>query len=710
MQMNRRTLSQASMLAMAMAAAAGPAFSQTGQIALTAAAPVAAPDPASDGLADIIVTAEKRSTSAQRTPAAITIVSGDALASRGITNIQQAQVLAPALHLGQEGTSTQAFIRGVGITHDSINIEPQVAINYNGVYMPREATGGSNLFDVQSIEVLPGPQGTLYGRSATGGVLNVNFKRPSTEFGGDFLAETGNYSFVHLVGAIDAPLSPAALFRVAAMYNRRDGYTTTGSGKDDDFGVRVSTILTPADRLSIFLWGSYVSHRGSVPNAVNSPVLDPAHPYNDLQPPCCQPFGQTQSKPMHEDVYSVGGDLNYQLGDVKISYIPGYINVSNRATEGLGGVPLSYSYKVEQQSNELRVNTTIHRLELLGGLYQFNQEYRDYLWQLPFGNVYDIPLSKEYGVAGYAQGIYSVTDTIRVTGGGRYSSTKRSAFGREFLGAGAPNPPYSFAATYDHFDFKLGVEMDIAPRSLAYASVQTGYNPGTYNTSPSLPLLPRGFLPTKLTSYTVGIKNRFLDNRLQLNAEGYYYDYKDLLVAAFNVLTGNEVVQNAKKVQIYGLQLDARYALGPNTSVYASGNYLHAENKDFVIPQFMAPAINLNGQTPPYSPRLTLNLGATQTIPLGAHGKLIAQVDSHHESSTFTQFDHAPGTFVAAYWETDLSLTYVFPGDHLSFAGWARNVEDTVHIATAGSGGIPGPGAAILDRPRTFGARLAYSF
>lgn len=670
-----------------------------------------APKVASDGLADIVVTAEKRSVSGQKAPSAITVISGDALEARGIQNIQQAQVLAPSVKLGAEATSTQAFIRGVGLTLDTANIEPLVAINFNGILMPREATGGANIFDVDRVEILPGPQGTLYGRSASGGVINVGFKRPGTTLGGDLLLELGNFDQRHAAGAIDLPASDALRFRIAANYNNRDGYTRTGSGAEDDFGVRLSTIVEPTERLSVFAWGSYISHRGSIPNAVNKPFLNPADPYNDLQPAGLQPFGQTQRGSLHQDIYIAGGEANYHGDGFTITYIPGYTSVDTLAFNNLAGLPNSFAYTIRQHSNDLRLSTAIgSRLQVLGGIYEFNQVYRNYRFTLPFGNVSDIPYSLEAGVSGFAQGIYSLTDRLRLTAGGRYSTTRRRAEANEYLGAGIPSRPFSFNEHYNHFDYKVGIEADIGSRSLAYAVVQTGYSPGTFNTSPSLPLLPAGFLPTKLTSYTLGTKNRFFHNRLQLNLEGFYYNYTDLLISALNALTGQQTVSNAKKVELYGAQLDVRVTPTSSTELYASIGYLHAENKDFIIPQFNAPSVNLNGLSPPYSPRWTLNFGGSKTLSLGGGYKLVGRADSHYESISYSQFDRAPGTDSPAYWKTDASIAFVPRGERLTVGIWANNIENTVHLAIGGSGGVPGPAAVVLDRPRTYGLRMAYKF
>ncbi|WP_313805922.1 TonB-dependent receptor domain-containing protein [Sphingobium sp.] len=663
------------------------------------------------GLVDIIVTAEKRSVSSQRAAAAITAITSDEITARGIQNVLQVQNLVPALKLAQEGSTAVAFIRGVGVAIN-LNTDPGVSVNFNGTNIPRDVTGATNMFDVERVEVLPGPQGTIYGRSASGGVINVDFKRPGKEMGGDFQVEYGNYDFVHLSGAIDLPASETARFRIAANYNKRDGYLSSGSGAEDDLGFRLSTVLEPTDRLSVFLWGSYIAHRGSFPNGVNYPFLDPDHPYNDLQPAAYQAFGPVSEGTFHQDVYLAGGQVDYKGDGFTLSYIPAYSRAKADTYYFYGGVPIVFDYSVDQQSNELKLATDPgSRLQVLGGLYQFRMSYKDFVVGLPFGNVYDFPLSKLYGVSAYAQFTYSLNPALRVVVGGRYSSTKRHAEVNENLGVGVPPQPFTFSKRYNRADWKAGIEADVGPASMAYATIQTGFNPGTFNTNPSVPGSKPGVDPTKLLSYTAGIKNRFFNNRVQFNVEGFYYDYRDLLVTAANVRTGVTQAYNAKKVEIYGMQVDTRYAPTSRTEFHASVGYLHAENKDFIFPDPSGGAdIDLTGLTPIYAPRWTINVGASQTIPLRSGAEIVLRADNHTESHAWAQFDHAPGTRTGSYSKTDLSISFSPAGKPFSLTGWVQNVENARQTSLAVSGGIPGPAAIVLARPRTYGVRMGFDF
>src|SRR5271154_4111743 len=169
-------------------------------LSASAIRPVIAADamPAADALAEITVTAEKQSTTLQKPAAAVTAIPADLLIDAGITDLRQAQMIVPSVRFQAEGNNTQVFIRGVGANLDFANVEPNVAFNFAGVYLPREATSAA-FFDVQQLEVLPGSQGTLYGRSAIGGTINLTPAKPRFDNDGETTLEVGNYSYVHVM-------------------------------------------------------------------------------------------------------------------------------------------------------------------------------------------------------------------------------------------------------------------------------------------------------------------------------------------------------------------------------------------------------------------------------------------------------------------------------------------------------------------------------
>jgi iron complex outermembrane recepter protein len=201
-------------------------------------------------LEEVVVTATKQTSSLQKTPAAVTVLSGDSLISAGITDIRAAQDFVPSVRFQAEGTSTEIYIRGVGGTLDDPQVEPPTSFNFNGIYVPREATSVP-LYDVAQIEVLPGPQGTLYGRSSLGGAVNINFNRPAKEFQTRAELEAGNYSLIHVSAVQNAPIGDTFAVRLAVDDLQHRGYMTSGSDSQRDFSARLGILYEPNDQFSI---------------------------------------------------------------------------------------------------------------------------------------------------------------------------------------------------------------------------------------------------------------------------------------------------------------------------------------------------------------------------------------------------------------------------------------------------------------------------
>ncbi len=159
----------------------------------------------------------------------------------------------PAVRFQAEGNNTQVFIRGVGANLDFPNVEPNVAFNFAGIYLPREATSAA-FFDVAQLEILPGSQGTLYGRSAIGGTINLAPTKPGFDNDGETMLEVGNHSAVHVTVTQNFKAAESVALRAAVDYAYNDGFEVTGADSKNDLSVRLSTIINPIDRLSIYLW------------------------------------------------------------------------------------------------------------------------------------------------------------------------------------------------------------------------------------------------------------------------------------------------------------------------------------------------------------------------------------------------------------------------------------------------------------------------
>jgi iron complex outermembrane recepter protein len=197
-----------------------------------------------DHLQEVVVTAEKRSENVQRAPATISVVSGDDLKTRGIQDISESTVMFSSVKLGQISGTVHMYIRGIGAEQDRASIDPLSAMTQNGIVLPREITG-NNLFDVGTIEVLPGPQSTLYGASSAGGIVSVTTNRPTKRQEGSAIVEIGNYDFKHFTAVQNVPLSDTLAIRAAFDGAFHDGYQTSGADSEDQIAGRISALYQP---------------------------------------------------------------------------------------------------------------------------------------------------------------------------------------------------------------------------------------------------------------------------------------------------------------------------------------------------------------------------------------------------------------------------------------------------------------------------------
>ncbi len=658
----------------------------------------------------ITVTAQKITEDLQKSASAVTAIQGDILVAAGVHDIRAAQNLVPSVRFQAENASTEIYMRGVGSTLDLPNIEPPTAFNFNGVYIPREGTS-VGFFDIARLEVLPGPQGTLYGRSALGGAVNVSFKRPTRQLETEGVLEAGNYSLLHGTLAQNLPVTDDLALRAAFDYIDHDGYLRTGADSKDDYAGRLSALYQPRDDLELYFWVHGAKKDGKSPNLVrrgyndgnfdgDPMAFDHDDPWNDI----ISPEAPTASGQDYENLVT-GAEVNWDLGDMTLTYIPGYFYLDWAADYWLEDIPAFLSAHYNQVTQELRLASDAGgRWQWLAGLYYYRVS-NDGDFIVGGFPLAQISHNRREGLAGFGQATYGLTDTLRLTFGGRYSQDDIEGKGQTAFGES-----YEASEDYDNFDWKLGLEADLGARSMAYATVQTGYQPGTYNLFPGTAEQDNLVDPADLTAYTIGIKSRFLDDRLQVNDEFFYYDYRDLLVQSFNLNTGLLTTFNAQKVKIYGNQLDVLFQATSRDLFNLSVGWLHAEYDDFIVP----PDVNIGmdnrdfgGYTLQYAPEWTVSAGYHHDFEF-SRGYLRARVETRYESSFWGTFTHSRGTEQDDYTKSDASLTWHSDDADWSLGVWIRNIENEAVLAATTTGQYGPYGNAFIEPPRTYGVRFTF--
>ncbi|QUT04623.1 TonB-dependent receptor [Sphingobium phenoxybenzoativorans] len=675
----------------------------------------------SGGIEDIVVTAQKRSENLQKTPAAVTALSPEVLTQAGVTDLRSVQALVPAARFQPEGNTTQVFLRGIGSNLDFASIEQSVSFNFNGIYIPREGTSAP-LYDLERIEALPGPQGTLYGRSAIGGTVNVSFARPKhkTEISG--VLEAGNYSLLHGTVVGNAPLTDTLAIRLAVDYIYHKGYMETGSDSKDTISARIGLLYEPNSDVSIYWWG-YTAHKyGSTPNLVNK-GLDPNtftfsenaflrdRPWDDLRPGALAgtaPFGQPTRSEQNYRNWVTGAEVNFNLSDdVKLTYIPGYFFLHSEVEPyWLGVIPAYKLDRYKEITQELRLSGNSGKLDWLLGLYGYRVTGRGQgrvLINTPLEFFSSNVLSNKLeGAAIFGQGTYSISDPLRVTIGGRLGTDRRRANG---ISLEDQVTPYAFRNTYKRFDYKVGVEFDVAPQIMLYATYQTGYQPGTYNETFATPTQTNAVKTATLDAISGGFKARFFDNKLQINNEVFFYTYKDLFMQQYDASKAYNQIFNAAKVTIPGNELDIVFQPTRDDQLKLNVSYIKARNKDFITPA----GDNYNGFSTPYAADWTISGGYYHDFHFGS-GYLRAQGDARYESSFWSDFVHTPGVRQKAYVKANANITYYADNGGWSFGAWIKNITNEAVIAATAAAGIPGPATAYLEAPRTYGVRGTFNF
>ncbi|KKC27009.1 TonB-dependent receptor [Sphingomonas sp. SRS2] len=677
---------------------------------------------ATGGLEEIVVTAQKRSENIQKTPAAVTAFTGNALVQSGTTDLRAVQNIVPGARFQQEGATTQVILRGVGSNLDFGAIEPTVAFNVNGIFTPREGTS-QPLFDLDRIEVLPGPQGTLYGRNALGGTINISFKRPTHDLETSAVLEGGNYDLMHATVVQNVPLGEGVAARAAIDFTKRDGYMESGAYSKDDIAARLGLLFDRTEGFTAYLWGQYTKRDGSPSNLVNK-GFDPVtgqfskdaflrdRPWDDLRvgafaDPSALPFGQPIAEKQKYNLYNFGAQFDLEVADgVTLTYVPGYFHLDSNSSYWLGVIP---DYKEDNYrliTQELRLSGNSDRLNWLAGLYAYTQKTYGYSFvgkaSGPFGFIASGVLHHRVkGIAAFGQATYDLNDAWRLTAGGRLSYDKRKGSG---ISPDVGNPLFTFEKSFKRFDYKIGTEFDVSPTAMVYLTYQTAYQPGTFNEAPSTPTFSNLINSPKLSSITGGFKSRFLDNTLQINVEGFYYKYNDLLLQAYDASKPYNQVFNAK-AETYGVQIDTVFQPTPDDRLSASLGYLHARNKEFAVPGLAA----FEGLSLPYAADWTINVAYHHDFHL-SNGYIRPAVDARYESTYFADFVHTPGTNQKPTWRENASITYFADTNKWSAGLWIKNITNKAVIAATAAAGIPGPATAYLEEPRTYGARVTFNF
>jgi iron complex outermembrane recepter protein len=726
------------------------------------------------GLSVITVTAQRREEDLQRAAVAVSAVTGDSLVQQSITEATQLTRLVPALQVAPAAGATQIYLRGVGTFGANAFAEQGVAFNLDGVYLDRPAAPAGLFYDLERIEVLKGPQGTLYGRNASGGAVNVITAKPKFgDVSGFLTGEYGNYNTFKTQGAINLPLGDQMAVRIAAQHAEHDGYFNDGYDDEDTQAVR-GQIRAEFGPVELNLSADYAHVGGKGIGGTIMPLLfdedderlgvsDPQVLAAYLSRSPTAPVPQTVARSdgyQDNDFFGLIGTMNVDLGFATLTVIPAYRTTDIDTISYASSFLIDVVESSKQSSVEARLANEGDRLTWVLGAYYLDLSINaDQLYDQ--GNN-STRINSDLDTNSYAvfgQATYSLTDTFRVTGGLRYTLDQKQQLtnqvARPFVGFVPPGPPAftpifatipSTAVTdieFERVTWKAGVEYDAAPRSLLYASVATGFKSGILYSAVGQNYSE----PEALTAYTIGSKNRFLDNRLQANLELFYWDYKDQQISGLGPVQvattpGGPIfgpvflTQNAGSATIYGAEFELLFQPTRNDLFSANLQYLKTNYDDLRFQAFsssgIAPAsgcvvtptaavtitpiarvfnIDCTGKPLPNSPELALNLGYEHTFDLGASGRIIAGADTRIETERFLSIDYVPLASQGGHMMSNARITYETDNGLFSLTGFINNIEnELVFSNTIQSPVKVGVFYNQIRPPRTYGIRAAVKF
>jgi iron complex outermembrane recepter protein len=718
-------------------------------------------------LGEIVVTAQKRSENIQDVPISITAISGDKLASTQGTSLQALQGMIPNVQIDNFANTPQSAVftvRGIGVIEPDPYAGNTVSIVVDGV--PQFFSMGAllDLYDVDRIEVLRGPQGTLFGANTTGGVINVVTAQPTGEFGGHVKAVYGNYNRFDITGSVEAPLVQDVLsLKVAGIHTQRKGWVTnvvdgTDMGRRNIDAVRAYLRFTPSANFDATLQGEYVNARNGSPIVINGAytgeiLYEPPGVGGMYVSPCagggqCRApqkyFGANNSVPDESNMDTWSGTLTMNLRETglgDITSITGYKKFRLREFTDQDGTPVFKNDTFRrtegwQFSQELRTNIELADSfnVLAGGFYLKNHYDHIQAYRLQFAapgllqtNLQD---QDNESISGFTQAYWQATDRLKLQAGIRYTHERTvstpslttsigNPAGSNYTGVG--NTVIDSFTTggrksWNNVGWKLGADYQIADDTLLYASWARGFKSGGFTARVGVPADgDTPFDPEKVDTIEAGIKADLLDRHLRINLAGFYTNYRDMQVAQiyFDAATntqGNRIL-NAGKAEIKGFELEVTAVPVEGMTLRSSLAYLDAKYKEFLFADPLSgQTLDLQGFRLQNAPKWNATFGANFVLPLGNGASLVSDLSYAYTSSKFyTAILNTPRSKIQPTHLVDGTLTYKPEGGNWSIGLWATNLLDARYLSTVydspGYGGIAG-----YAPPRQFGASASFNF
>ena len=718
---------------------------------------------------EIVVSAQKRQQAIKDVPLVVSVLTSDLIQEAGITGLEDVPTYVPSLVLERNTNpyTTTVRIRGIGNFGNIPNFESAVGLFVDGAFRSRTGIGMGDLLDVQQVEVLHGPQSTLYGKNVTAGVISITTKRPTREMGGLLEVRVGSDDEFALRASISGPIGETVSGRLSAMTRARDGLTFNLHSQEvmngiDQYAVRGQLLFEPYERLSVLAILGF-SDTGDnwkccAPDTLYGPVSTAFVTALTGQPPL-------DSNPRnrlidHNDVYRFEGDtseatltVEYQFDSATLTSLTSFDTYEFSSSIDAEQSALDiWTFNDRQKGDtigqEFRLTSSSEGpLEWIAGVYYYDNQFRrgsldpakplvvlgEHIAPVPLPGApgdkgYFRSITETRNISVFGQGTWRLTDRLSFAAGTRLlneekrfsaeSNTDLAALPSLASAITVPAPQFGNRTT-DEVAWNLNAQYFAADNLVAYASVSRGVKGGGFNADwGALTLEQREFEDEEVLSYELGLKSSYLDRRLILNAALFQSQYDNFQNASF--LGVNFLVRSAEKVTTKGAEIDLIANLLEWLKMNVSATYLDARYKHFTNgPCFFGRVPDdptegtcvLDGEPLPSAPNLRVTVGALGHWNI-ASGEVYARADWLWTDELQTNANLDPRSLQSSYGILNGRLGW--RNEQIDIATWVRNATDEDVVLASGAqalfGAIDGGLQVFLNDPRLYGLTISYRF
>jgi len=706
-------------------------------------------------LEEVIVTAERRSQSLQDVPISITTFNEALINEGNIISMEDVALRTPNFKMTAFNiTEPQLFLRGIGNTNDSSGSDPAVAVFIDDVYLGRPSGASTDLYDLERIEVLRGPQGTLYGRNAAGGAINIYTKKPQQEFEAKVGLTAGNYSLGNLRAYVNGPLSDTIAGKFTMNVRKRDGFAkniNTGQELEDEDtkSVRGQLLISASESVDVLLGFDYadIDTSGNNRFLTNLEISDypgvvtPLYPtYLARSQAANDAIGNNPRKSNHdEEQYSNKEILGLQARvDVDLDWAVLTSITAYRESESewwqalnpqlsarLGGTGLQEvddgaEQEAEQWSQELRLAGDTDNLKWVAGLYYFSEEVQrferfntwwdpaSHLAVLGDGTADFFQNSENDSFAVFGQFTYNVTEALALTFGARYTDDEKSIDNdtaapvpnsSPVFASGVPlfSPPYSVSASdsWSETTVRASVDYHFTDDHMVYATYSEGFKSGAFNGTqryPELAAVP--IEPELATNYEIGFKTQWMDDRVRINANYFDLDYENLQVW---VLTNSVLTASNAQAASDGIEAEVAFVFSDNFKL--TGSYATLDAK-------FTEGSNA-GKDLPRAPETSWSVMADLGFPMANGASLDFLATVSYTDEFHFEVDNDPRGLQEDVTIWDASATYTAPNEQWDASLWGKNLSDELYSTHHIDGSYIGA-TRIFAPPRTYGLSVNF--